>query len=247
MKHSTVIKSIGAIFVLGSLLSIPQISLAANIGLDRSIAGKTAANIKRVHPTPVPLDFSQYVDKENSNLHYEDESISIDIMPIFDYVTLVQPNGHSAHVSDYDNALYMYGQNHNIISISGVDILMKNKTDKPMLIDINKSSISIGSYHGKIFLPSTLFVNEHSAVYAPVVIPAGETTKNQFYRADYFLGQPGALASWTHPIDIISFDTNVLGDGSWALNVNDKYIMPKFSAKLSKDKMASFIKTNKNK
>ncbi len=132
MKHSTVIKSIGAIFVLGSLLSIPQISLAANIGLDRSIAGKTAANIKRFHPTPVPLDFSQYVDKENSNLHYEDESISIDIMPMFDYVTLVQPNGHSAHVSDYDNALYMYGQNHNIISISGVDILMKNKTDKAL-------------------------------------------------------------------------------------------------------------------
>lgn len=44
MKHSTIVKSIGAIFVLGSLLSVPQISLAANTGLDRSIAGKTASN-----------------------------------------------------------------------------------------------------------------------------------------------------------------------------------------------------------
>lgn len=164
MKHSTVIKSIGAIFVLGSLLSIPQISLAANIGLDRSIAGKTAANIKRVHPTPVPLDFSQYVDKENSNLHYEDESISIDIMPMFDYVTLVQPNGHSAHVSDYDNALYMYGQNHNIISISGVDILMKNKTDKPgESIKNEVLEISVGSAKALGMVTPEGFVVMHGA------------------------------------------------------------------------------------
>ena len=70
---------------------------------------------------------------------------------------------------------------------------------------------------------------------------------NEFFRADLYLGQPGALGSWTHPIDIVSFDTNVLGDGSWALSVNDKYIMPKFSARLSKDKMASFIKTKDSK
>ena len=247
MKRSTVIKSIIATFFFGSLLSIPQVSLAANIGLDRSIAGKTASNIRRVHSGPVQLDFSQYIDKENSNLHYEDESISIDVMPVFDYITLVQPNGRSAHVSDYDNALYMYGQNHNIISVLGVEISMKNKTDKPMVVDLNKSSISIGSYQGKIILPGTLFANESSAVYAPVVISPNETVTNKFARADFYLGQPGALASWTHPLDIVSFDTNVLGDGSWALNVNDKYIMPKFTARLSKDKMAIFIKTKESK
>lgn len=247
MKHSTIVKSIGAIFVLGSLLSVPQISLAANTGLDRSIAGKTASNIRRVHPAPVQLDFSQYIDKENSNLHYEDESIAIDVMPIFDYVTLVQPNGRSAHVSDYDNVLYMYGQNHNIISILGVGIKMENKTDQPLVVDINKSSISIGSYQGKILLPGTRFVDESSSVYAPIVIAPSGSAVNEFFRADLYLGQPGALGSWTHPIDIVSFDTNVLGDGSWALSVNDKYIMPKFSARLSKDKMASFIKTKDSK
>lgn len=232
-----------ATIVAGSLLLAPQITFAANIRLDRSIAGNTAANIRRAHPAPVNIDLSNYIDTENSKLHYEDESLSLDVIPVFDYISLVQPNGRSAHVSDYDNALYMYGQNHNILSIGGAAAKFQNKTNETMVIDINSSSISVGSFKGKIMLPGTQFVAEQTSNYAPLVIPPNGSAQAIFFRSDYFLAQPGMLASWTHPVDTIFFGENVMGNGEWALNVNGRYIMPTFDARLSKDKMSSFIKT----
>ena len=44
-------------------------------------------------------------------------------------------------------------------------------------------------------------------------------------------------------VTVAVISSNVMGNGEWALNVNGKYIMPTFDARLSKDKMSSFIKT----
>lgn len=143
---------------------------------------------------------------------FEDEAMSVSINPIFS-AQLVESR------KDNPDSIIMktpslLGPELYRVGCFGVQIDITNKSNEVLVIDPNKSIISIGSYYGRPISYGIKHAEQQSAIQPPVVIGPKGRLQVTWSRGDYV----PLKRDWGYPLDMC-IGQNIFGLGSFIFAV----------------------------
>ncbi|SDZ77078.1 hypothetical protein [Selenomonas ruminantium] len=171
--------------------------------------------------------FGDMSEVETRQQTYEDDSMSILIQPLFDTQAITGVGRIRNTVnSKYDNVIFTVDQapfsgTAGIFSVYGISITVQNKTNQVMVVDLNESAVSLGSYYGRPITMGVRYVEMQSAKLSPMLIPPKGKASQQWMRGDYTFVSKGVKSGWVHPLDM-KLGENIFGTGQFILSVGNK-------------------------
>lgn len=170
-----------------------------------------------------------FVDPTTKHITYEDNNVSIMIVPAIESNNFWSIGGVREKINKMSDGLIMcidqapLGGQAYYLDIQGAIVTIKNKTNNVIVWDLNKSSVSIGSYTGRPVTDGIKYADMGSAVIPPVIIPPQTQMQKEIMRADYTFYPDGENSRWNHPAGVFT-DTNVFGNGYFVLDLSQNNV-----------------------
>lgn len=237
-----VISLIRIMVCLAFLLNIAAIADAENLELTKQFSKDWESRKVRI------VDL---ISDDNKKTHYEDDTVSIDVLGYYGYSHYWDIGGVRTYIDrKIDNQIYvidqgMLGGNAYVLAIKGVILSVTNKTDEVMIIDLNKTLISVGEYSGRPVATGVKYIESQTAMLPPIIIPPSANKETILHRGDYIFDDRDKI--WQAPMDL-HLDTNVFGCGDFVIAIGDKdtkYIAFKCESVLTRDIFKDYIRKKK--
>lgn len=195
------------------------------------------------------------VRTDNEQRNYEDDNIKVYLKGNYIVSPLRQISGNvkKQFVQTHSDGIYNIGQGAlmgslKYLSVTGVALDITNKTNEVMLIDLNKSVISIGGYQGRPVPGGIKYMDAQTANLPPVVIMPGKTITKELFRGDMEFVDNGVLGSeWVPPCDL-SVGKNIFGDGTFLLAIGEdkvKFVPMSFYREIDRNSLAPYLAEKK--
>lgn len=216
-----------------TLIMISSSAFAKNIQLSRDFINQWQKGLTTI---------GGQADSSTKKISYDDNEISCSIRPYFQFQPIFRG------LKNQDNIIYanfnsLFVHETGQLVTTGIELIIVNKTDSVLSIDLNKSIISIGSYKGRPIPEGIKFNEQQSALLPPLIVPPLDKVNKNLSRGDYNFINSGT-ARWECPNDL-RINQNIFGSGSFVLYMESptqKYIPMNFYMEFTEKSLSDSMK-----